>query len=200
MDDLSAKARQSKQSKIYRKSRQQKNLPTSLRKNSPICNERQSGSVSGRSSTRGDISRLNDLINDMTSEGDEGRGSFLPGSQEKLVEPNSPVPNENRLIPFPLPVVDSASGSRENYQRKKKNRFSKGNGRTRSGSQQPENVGEVRREQLTECFETFRTYWESAQNANIIYSNDKFQNEAARNVYQKSLWFVELILFLLSKN
>ncbi|CAF0935780.1 unnamed protein product [Rotaria sordida] len=149
--------------------------------------------------------RLNAIIDDITSEGDDVR--TIPSSKvstkstSNLVEPNSPPINDNHLSLFTLPPANIYNRDRtSSTQRPERTRRSSikdkkcfppistiddrtdPNGRRRS-------IGEFRRHQLTECMEYYRHCLESAQNSNTISINDDPTNNDKRKQYATTLWY-----------
>ncbi|CAF4407523.1 unnamed protein product, partial [Adineta steineri] len=109
MDSHSKRSRHNKPSKQSRKTR-----PNPLR---PIISgelsaqfPHQSDTLTIRSSGSGDLDRLNDIIDDITSEGDDVRVAPSSSSSKysqkipsNLVEPNSPPRNDNHSSLYTLP-------------------------------------------------------------------------------------------------
>ncbi|CAF3845600.1 unnamed protein product [Adineta steineri] len=109
MDGHSKRSRHNKPSKQSRKTR-----PNPLR---PIISgelsaqfPHQSDTLTIRSSGSGDLDRLNDIIDDITSEGDDVRvapssssSKYSQKNPSNLVEPNSPPRNDNHSSLYTLP-------------------------------------------------------------------------------------------------
>ncbi|CAF4524129.1 unnamed protein product, partial [Rotaria magnacalcarata] len=179
---------------------------------SPQFQHSETGSTRRAGSANSD--RLNDIIDDITSEGDDARtGSSSKAatkSTSKLVEPSSPTINENRESLFTLPSASnsyrSQTSSTQKSDRRKKstgkdrksNQYTDRNGfspvRTSNNDDRPDpisrrrSMGELRRHQLTECMEYYRHCLESAQNSNPISINDDPTNNEKRKQYATTLW------------
>ncbi|CAF3677642.1 unnamed protein product [Rotaria socialis] len=173
----------------------------------------ETGNIRRASSANSD--RLNDIIDDITSEGDDSRTGSLSKaatkSTSKLVEPSSPTMNENRESLFTLPSASNsyrgqASSTQKSDRRKKStgkdrksNQYTDRKGfsptRTSNNDDRPDpisrrrSMGELRRHQLTECMEYYRHCLESAQNSNPISINDDPTNNEKRKQYARALWY-----------
>ena len=214
MDGHIKRSRHNKSSKQSRKSR-----PITLR---PIISgeitsqyPNASDTLTVRSSGSPDIDRLNDIIDDITSEGDDGRvgptSSKIP-SKSKLVEPDSPPINDNHSSLYTLPTSNDLyrdrtssssirSGRTKKYsiKEKKLNQFNdkKSYSPNRSNNfddridstNRRKSIGEIRRHKLTECMEYYRDCLESAQQLNTICINDDPTNNDKRKQYTTILWY-----------
>jgi hypothetical protein len=214
MDGHSKRSRHNKSSKQSRKSR-----PTPL---VPIVSGEIASqfhhpleALTNRSTGNADTDRLNAIIDDITSEGDDPRVSSssklsTKSSTSKLVEPNSPPVNDNHSSLYTLPSShdtysnrpSSSSSSRRSkkYSPKDKklqqlagrksfspNRTGGFDDRTDSTNRR-KSIGDQRRHQLTECMEYYRYCLESAQNSNIIGISDDPTNNEKRKQYTTTLW------------
>jgi hypothetical protein len=214
MDTHSKRTRHNKSSKQSRKPRPVPLHPI-ISGEIPPQFSHPSGTLTARSSISGDPDRLNDIIDDMTSEGDDARVGQSPKlptrSTSNLVEPNSPPTNDNRSSLYALPISLDYSRGRlpppsTRSGRTKKLAY-KEKGPNRSGSEKyfspnrkksvddgtdstnrRKSIGDVRRQHLTECMEYYRHCLESAQNSNIICMNDDPTNNDKRKQYSTSLW------------
>ncbi len=174
-----------------------------------------SSTLTTRSSGSPVTDRLNDIIDDITSEGDDARGGPaskpLSKSSSKLVEPDSPIMNENHSSPFTLPSANDfypdrtpSSSARPGRPRKtplrdKKqmqyadknspspSRTSNFDDRTDSTSRR-KSIGDIRRHKLTECMEYYRHCLESAQHSYTMGMNDDPTNSDKRRQYTTTLW------------
>jgi len=215
MDGHSKRSRHNKSSKQTRKSRPIPLIPiisgeisSQFRHPSDTLATRSSGSV--------DIDRLNDIIDDITSEGDDARvgpSSKLPTkSKSNLVEPNSPPTNDNHSSLYTLPSATDSfrdrtsssstrSGRKKNLSVKDKklnqfndkksfspNRLNNFDDRSDSTNRR-KSIGDIRRHQLTECMEYYRHCLESAQHSNTICMNDDPTNNDKRKQYTTTLWY-----------
>ena len=176
-----------------------------------------SDTLTNRSSGSADPDRLNDIIDDITSEGDEGRVGpsskySIKSPTSKLVEPESPTLNENRSSLYILPTSndtypDRTSSSSARSGRTKKNsakenkKFNQLRERksfSPSGtnvfedrtdaSNRRNSIGDIRRQQLTQFMEYYRHCLESAQNSNTVGMNDDPTNTEKRKQYTTALW------------
>jgi len=171
--------------------------------------------LTNRSSGNADIDRLNDIIDDITSEGDDPRGGSssklsTKSSTSKLVEQNSPPINDNHDSPYILPSSHdtyrdrtSSSSSRRAKKLSAKdkklnqlaNRKSFSPSRTNNfddrtdSANRRKSIGDQRRHELTECMEYYRHCLESAQNSNTIGINDDPTNNEKRKQYTTTLWY-----------
>jgi hypothetical protein len=214
MDEHSKRPRHNKPPKQSRKSR-----PVPLR---PIISgeilpqfHHPSDTLTNRSSGSADLDRLNDILDDITSEGDDARSgpaSKLPiKTTSNLVEPNSPPINENHSSLYTLPSANNSypdrtssssirSGRTKKYSGKDKklnkladrksfspSRMSSSDDRIDSINRR-KSIGEIRRHQLTECMEYYRHCLESAQNSNTLGMNDDPTNNDKRKQYTTTLW------------
>lgn len=172
--------------------------------------------LTNQSSAGADIDRLNDIIDDITSEGDDvrvGSSSQIStrSNSSRLVEPNSPPVNENHSSLYTLPTLNDTyrsrtssssmrSGRTKRFSTKDKrsqqfgdkkafspSRMNTFDDRTDSSSRR-KSIGEQRRHQLTDCMEYYRHCLESAQNANAIGINDDPTNNEKRKQYTTALW------------
>jgi hypothetical protein len=214
MDGHSKRTRHNKLPKQPRKSR-----PIPLR---PIISgeissqySHQSDTLTARSSGSGDLDRLNYIIDDITSEGDDARvapsSSNLPRKTvSNLVVPNSPPVNENHESLYTLPYSSdynpdrTSSTTRSGRSKKPSNKdkqfrqfgetknFSpsrKNNSDDRTdATNRRKSVGDARRHQLTEFMEYYRNCLESAQNSNTIGINDDPTKNDKRKQYTTTLW------------
>ena len=214
MEGDSKRARNRKPSKIPRKSH-----PVSLH---PIISDEISSEtlhlpqdLTSRLSGNGTPDRLNDIIDGITSEGDDAltRSSSKASirSTSNLVEPHSPSTNDNHLLPYPLssrnssrrdqrsPMKQTERSKKSSTKGKKLHLFKDKNHpssnyktnldrRSQSDSRR-KFVGDLRREKLTECMEHYRHCLESAQNSNTINMNDDPANNEKRKQYATILWY-----------
>jgi hypothetical protein len=173
-----------------------------------------SDNLTARSSGSADIDRLNDIIDDITSEGDDARvgpsSKLRRESKSNLVEPNSPPINDNHSSLYTLPSAndsyrDRTSSSvrsgrkkfsgkdkklnqlsvKKSYSPSRSNNF---DDRTDSTNRR-KSIGDIRRQQLTECMEYYRHCLESAQHSNTICMNDDPTNTDKRKQYATTLWY-----------
>ncbi|CAF3338859.1 unnamed protein product [Rotaria sp. Silwood1] len=189
--------------------------PTALR---PIISgevspqfQHQSEASTARPSGSVNSDRLNDIIDDITSEGDDVRAGssskVSTKSTSNLVEPNSPPINDNHSSLFILPPAstynrDRTSSTQRPERKKNSGKDKKSNQRgdrkcfspTRTMDDRTDpnsrrrSIGEFRRHQLTECMEYYRHCLESAQNSNTIIMNDDPTNTDKRKQYATTLW------------
>jgi hypothetical protein len=211
MEHHSKRSRQNKPPKSSRKSR-----PIPLRPiisgeiSSPFLH--QSDTLTNRSSASGDLDRLNDIIDDITSEGDDARAAppskHVPKSTNNLVEPDSPpiIDNHSSLYTLPTDYYPDRPSSGARFSRTKRpstkptksDRFDEKKtfspSRTISTDDKSEltnrrkSVGDLRRQQLTECMEYYRHCLESAQHSNTIYLNDNPTDIDKRKQYTTAIW------------
>ncbi|CAF4611515.1 unnamed protein product [Rotaria sp. Silwood1] len=190
--------------------------PTALR---PIISgevspqfQHQSEASTARPSGNVNSDRLNDIIDDITSEGDDVRAGssskVSTKSTSNLVEPNSPPINDNHSSLFILPPAstynrDRTSSTQRPERKKNSGKDKKSNQRgdrkcfspTRTMDDRTDpnsrrrSIGEFRRHQLTECMEYYRHCLESAQNSNTIIMNDDPTNTDKRKQYATTLWY-----------
>jgi hypothetical protein len=214
MDGHSKRTRHNKLPKQTRKSR-----PIPLR---PIISgeissqySHQSDTLTARSSASGDLDRLNYIIDDITSEGDDARvapssSNFPRKSVSNLVEPNSPPLNENHGSLYTLPrssdynpdqtssTIRSGRPKKPSNKDKQFRQFGETKNFSPSRKNNPDDridatnrrksIGDARRHQLTEFMEYYRNGLESAQNSNTIGINDDPTKNDKRKQYTTTLW------------
>lgn len=213
MDVHSKRTRHNKSSKSSRKAH-----PNALR---PIISgelvpqfQHQSEGAPLRASSSGNSDRLNDIIDDITSEGDDARSapSTKPSIKlaPNLTEPKSPPVNDNRLSPYTVPSakgyhLDRAPASTKpdrarkySTRERKSGPFNdrKGFSPSRANafddrsdpSSRRRSIGELRRHQITECMEYYRHCLESAQHSSVLNINDDPTNPEKRKQYATTLW------------
>lgn len=202
MDSHSKRSRHNKNSKQSRKPHSALRPIISGEISSQFQNSEGS---SARRSGSGNSDRLNDIIDDITSEGDDARAIPLSKDQKRststLVEPISPPVNDNHSSLFTLPTVPSSWRDRPKKgsgRDKKLGNF--GNSKSFSpirtntfddrsdSTSRRRSIGEVRRNQLTECMEYYRHCLESAQHLNPISMNGDPTNNEKRKQYSTTLW------------
>lgn len=171
-------------------------------------------SLNARSSGSGDVDRLNDIIDDITSEGDDARAAstsrYSGKSTSAIVEPPSPEVNDNHASFYTLPSSSdfyrdrTSSGSTRSARPKKtplkdrKSQFSdKGNYSPSRASNfddrtdtcvRRKSIGDVRRQELTEFMEHYRHCLESAQHSNAPGMIDDPSKNEKRKEYTTALW------------
>ena len=211
MDGHSKRTRHNKSSKQNRKSR-----PSPL---APIVSGEIASqfhhSLEALTNRSAGNDRLNDIIDNITSEGDDlGAGSSSKlsskSSTSKLIEPNSPPVNDNHSSLYALPSShDTYSDRTSSASSRRSKRFSprdrklqqqladrKSFSPSRTGSSgdradsagRRKSIGDQRRHELTECMEDYRYCLESAQNSNTIGITDDPNNSEKRKQYTTTLW------------
>lgn len=196
MENSSKRTRHNKTSKVNRKSR-------AAPSNSSIPDRfsRVSGSSPRRSAVRSDPKRLDDLIDNLTSEADDAsvihQTNVRTRSSNNLVDPDSPPINANRVPFFMLPTANSSTSrnSKPSKNKRKPSRSTKeqdysSTNREKEGEimNRRKSVGDERRHQLTECMEYYRACLETAQQFHSIYKNDETSKEQ-RKQYATALWY-----------
>ncbi|CAF1432632.1 unnamed protein product [Adineta ricciae] len=207
MDSQSKRIRHPKGSKQMRKPR-----PNPLR---PIISGEvasqffpHADSLTTRSSGSGDLDRLNDIIDDITSEGDDTRAvsssKYSGKSTSNVIEPPSPPVNDNHSSLYTLPRSNDYSNrtsrsKKFTFKDAKLKKFSEKNHYSPSRandsddridtSTRRKSIGDVRRQQLTEFMEYYRHCLESAQNSNALGIYDDPTNNDRRKQYTTTLWY-----------
>jgi hypothetical protein len=214
MDGHSKRSRHNKSSK---QSRRPRPIPLRTIISGEISSKfhHPSDTLTTRSSGSADADRLNDIIDDITSEGDDIRVVTSSKSSIKstsnLVEPNSPPTNDNHSSLYTLPSANDSfrdrtstssvrSGRSKKFSVKDKklnqfndkksfspSRMNNFDDRTDSTSRR-KSIGDIRRHQLTECMEYYRHCLESAQHTNTLGMNDDPTNNDKRKQYTTTLW------------
>lgn len=149
--------------------------------------------------------RLNDIIDDMTSENDEVRVHSLSrlstrSSSSRLVEPSSPQLNENHQSLYVLPSSNDTYRKPSARPKRFPGKEKRGENRTFSplrpgtsedrvdSSNRRKSIGELRRDELTDRMEFYRHCLESAQNSYPLGINDDPTKNERRQEYTTALW------------
>lgn len=173
-----------------------------------------SDTLTNRSSGSADPDRLNDIIGEITSENDDARvetsSKYSSKSRSILVEPDSPEVINNRDSLFTLPRASDAYVNRTSLMRsgrskkltakeKKLAQFNEKQPRSpcrsndhvdhTDSSNRRKSIGDVRRQELTQCMEYYRNCLECAQHSNTISIDNDPTNNEKRKQYATALWY-----------
>jgi len=206
----------SKRSRHNKSSKQPRKLRPIISGELPPIYPRGSDSLANLSSGSGDPDRLNNIIDDITSETDEARAGppsklIIKSPRSNLVEPESPPVIDNHSSLHTLPksidlcrdqlISSTARSARTKKGKDKKlqqlrdqKHFSPNRNsghfyddRTDSSNRR-RSIGDLRRQELTNTMEYYRNCLESAQNSCNINMNDDPTNVDRRKQYMTAIW------------
>ena len=152
-----------------------------------------------------EIDRLNDIIDDITSENDDIRVNSSSqvstrSSSSKLVEPTSPQMNENHQSLYTLRLSNDTYPNKPGRPKRFPGKEKRGEIKSFSplrnnpfedrpdSTNRRKSIGEQRRFQLTDCMEYYRHCLESAQNSYPMGINDDPAKSERRQQYTTALW------------